>query len=135
VFAASLSLTAPTPFALFVGAASSLASYFVPWTSVSVTTFAPPFQTISLGFSVGTVKYLCTGENCTPYDYENTYVNFIRFWYLQINNGGFAPYPNVPVASSDAGTAATCFVAIGSAFLCQRAGPRAPPPPPRPPRC
>ena len=105
--------------------------------SVTVSTFESPFQTFLLEFSVGIVHYACWGEFCSPQDYKASYSVFMNFWYTQVNNGGFAPYPNVPVASSDAGTAATCFVAIGSAFLCQRAGPRAPPPPPppRPPRC
>jgi hypothetical protein len=79
-----------------------------------VSTFAPPLQTIWLEFSVGSVRYTCLGEFCEPREFRDTYYNFMVFWYRQINNGGFAPYPNIPLASSEPGMSSTALCAIGS---------------------
>ncbi len=94
---------------------SSIGSFFAPWTTVSVSTFAPPLQTIRLEFSVATVNYFCAGNFCTPNEFKATYPVFMLFWYRQINNGGFAPYPNIAVASSDPGLTATCLSVFASA--------------------
>jgi hypothetical protein len=100
--------------------ASSLGSYFAPWMSVIVSTFESPFQTFLLEFSVGIVHYACWGEFCSPQDYKASYSVFMTFWYSQVNNGGFAPYPNITPASGDPGNSATAFAALGCACRARR---------------
>lgn len=109
---------------------SSLGSYFAPWMSVTVSTFESPFQTFLLEFSVGIVHYACWGEFCSPQDYKASYSVFMNFWYTQVNNGGFAPYPNITPASGDPGNTATALAALGCACApaasCRRSSAHAP---------
>jgi hypothetical protein len=92
----------------------SLSSYFLPWTSATVSTFDYPLQTIRLDFGVVGIRYICAGEFCSPGEYFAVYNSFILFWYREVNNGGFAPYPNQPIPSADPGMFATCVCALGS---------------------
>ena len=105
-----------------------IVSYFFPFSFVSVTTepfdSTDPQQTITLEFGMVYARFTCQGQSCDPtrgnayaiWSYQGLYGTMFFWWYKIINNGGFAPYPNIPVPSSDPALCCLCLAAIAMGF-------------------